>query len=416
MSSIRMVKHVEAGDCAIRTFGSDVRVAEGQRRLLGVTSRVETLRRPDAYASQVPVGAGCWLGSAGEGEHVTTMDRGNAGSCANAEIRVRTSTGCELWRVAHEENGYGELTSTCSSGNEESVGRALKKTSVPRAEIFLTTKLDQKDHSRVLEALEISLAKLGVDYVDLYLMHWPMAFDESGRTLQPEESPTFVETWLEMEKTLDAGDYFHFAKGRVSALTIRVFEGKAKAIGVSNFSIKTLSELLAKATVVPAVNQVELHPCLPQHDLLAFCRAKGIQLTAYTPLGKHKFADDPTIRSIAEAHGPGVTSAHVLLSWGVQRGTAVIPKSLNPTRLQENLRVSAPTFTACQQDARYSRTRFEQLIELNTSEMDALNNLHKKPGMHRSMCGFHSQALGGSCFGWTYKQLGWEMTAGGIHL
>ncbi|KAI9059658.1 Aldo/keto reductase [Trametes sanguinea] len=303
-------------------------------------------------ASMPAVGIGCWLGSAGEGVHVTTM------------VETALNLGYRHIDTSHMRR----------MGNEESVGRALKKTSVPRDDIFLTTKLDQKDHSRVFEALEISLAKLGVEYVDLYLMHWPMAFDESGRTLQPEESPTFVETWKDMEKILATG--------------------KAKAIGVSNFSIKTLSELLEKATVVPAVNQVELHPCLPQHDLLAFCAERGIQLTAYTPLGKHKFADDPTIRSIAEAHGPGVTPAHVLLSWGVQRGTAVIPKSLNPTRLQENLR----------------------LIELNTSEMDALNNLHKKPGMHRSMCGFHSQALGGSCFGWTYKQLGWEMTAGGIHL
>lgn len=116
--------------------------------------------------------------------------------------------------------------------------------------------------------------------------------------------------------------------------------GKAKAIGVSNFSIKTLTELLEHANVVPAVNQVELHPCLPQHDLLKFCAEKGMLLTAYTPLGKAKFVDDPVIREIAEAHGPGVTGAQVLLSWGVQRGTAVIPKTLHPERLKENLDVS----------------------------------------------------------------------------
>ncbi|OSD05843.1 Aldo/keto reductase [Trametes coccinea BRFM310] len=299
------------------------------------------------------IGAGCWLGSAGEDEHVTAM----------------VETALDLGYRHIDTVGFNS-----SSGNEESVGRALKKTSIPRVDIFLTTKLDQKDHSRVLEALDTSLAKLGVEYVDLYLMHWPMAFNESDRTLQPGESPTFVETWKEMEKLLATG--------------------KAKAIGVSNFSVQTLSVLLAQATVVPAVNQVELHPCLPQHDLLAFCAERGILLTAYTPLGKHKFADDPTIRSIAEAHGPETTLAQVLLSWGVQRGTAVIPKSLDPSRLRQNLR----------------------LIELNASEMDALNSLHKKPGMHRSMCSFHSQTLGGSCFGWTYKQLGWEMIAGGIHL
>ncbi|KAI8983405.1 Aldo/keto reductase [Trametes punicea] len=299
------------------------------------------------------IGVGCWLGTAGEGEHVTRM--------------VEDALGL----------GYRHIDTRSDrplAGNEESVGKALKNTTVPRGDIFLTTKLDQNDHGRVQEALNTSLSKLGVDYVDLYLMHWPMAIDASGRTLQPDESPTFVETWHEMEKSLA--------------------QGKAKAIGVSNFSIKTLSELLPHANVVPAVNQVELHPCLPQHDLLAFCADKGILLTAYTPLGKHKFADDPTIRAIAEAHGPGVTSVQVLLSWGVQRGTAVIPKTLRAERLRENL----------------------QLIQLSATEMDILNVFHTRPGMHRSMCGYHSPALGGSCFGWTYQQLGWSMTTGGIHL
>lgn len=108
---------------------------------------------------------------------------------------------------------------------------------------------------------------------------------------------------------------------------------------MSNFSIKTLSVLLAHATVVPAVNQVELHPCLPQHALLAFCADRGILLTAYSPVGKHNFAHDPNIVAIANAHGPDVTSAQVLLSWGVQRGTVVVPKTLHTERLKENLEV-----------------------------------------------------------------------------
>ena len=113
---------------------------------------------------------------------------------------------------------------------------------------------------------------------------------------------------------------------------------------MSNFSIKTLTELLAHANVVPAVNQVELHPCLPQHELLEFCAARGILLTAYSPVGKFKFADDPAIVSVADAHGPGVTQAQVMLSWGVQRGTAVIPKTAHPERLRENLRVRHGSF------------------------------------------------------------------------
>lgn len=122
--------------------------------------------------------------------------------------------------------------------------------------------------------------------------------------------------------------------------------GATKAIGVSNFSIKTLDALLAHpaVAVVPAVNQVEMHPALPQHDLLAFCAARRIVLTAYAPVGKHTYAaEDPTVAAIARAHGAGaaVTGAQVLLSWGVQRGTAVIPKSIHKERLRENLQVSS---------------------------------------------------------------------------
>ncbi|KAI0336214.1 Aldo/keto reductase [Cubamyces sp. BRFM 1775] len=295
-------------------------------------------------------GIGCWMGTPGEGDHV----------------RVMVVSALEL--------GYRHIDTVCIARNEESVGKGIKDSKVPRGEIFLTTKLDQRDHGRVKKALDASLSKLGEDYVDLYLMHWPMAYDEAGKSLQPDESPTFVETWEAMEELLSTG--------------------KARAIGVSNFSIKTLSELLKHAKVTPAVNQVELHPCLPQHDLLAFCSERGILLTAYTPLGKSKFVDDPDIRTIAKAHGPETTGAEILLSWGVQRGTAVIPKTVHPMRLKENL----------------------QLKLLSAAEMDVLDNFHKKPGMHRSMCGFHTSEMGGSCFGWTYEQLGWKMALGGVHL
>ncbi|KAI0673938.1 Aldo/keto reductase [Trametes maxima] len=299
------------------------------------------------------IGVGCWMGTAEESERVTAM--------------VKEAL----------DLGYRHIDTVIDfliTGNEKSVGKALQETAVPRGDIFLTTKLDQKDHGRVAEALDNSLMKLGVDYVDLYLMHWPMAFDESGRTLQPDESPTLIETWREMEKLL--------------------VHGNLKAIGVSNFSIKTLSELLPHAAVLPAVNQVELHPCLPQHSLLDFCAKRNILLTAYSPLGKHKFADDQAITAMVDAHGNGVAAAQVLLSWGVQRGTAVIPKTINGARMRENT----------------------ELVQLSAAEMSVLNQLHTKSGMHRSVCGFHSPELGGSCFGWTYAQLGWEMTTGGVHL
>lgn len=192
--------------------------------------------------------------------------------------------------------------------------------------------------------------------------------------------------------------------------------GKVRAIGVSNFSIKTLTTLLAHASVVPAVNQVELHPCLPQHELLEFCSARGIRLTAYSPLGKAKFAEDPAVAAIAAAHGPGVTGAQVLLSWGVQRGTAVIPKTVRPERLEENLQVGNTRSLLLWKGRTLTRILHvaPQLVNLSAAEMDALGRIHDRPGLHRSVCGFHSAELGGSCFGWTYEQLGWDMITGGI--
>ena len=157
-------------------------------------------------------------------------------------------------------------------GNEEFVGKAVRDSGIPREEFFVTTKLVSRDHARVSEALDDSLSKLGLDYVDLYLIHWPQATDPSGEgwpfnatVLQPNEYPTINDTWVGMEKVYASG--------------------KARAVGVSNFSIKTLKELEKTWKVVPAVNQVEMHPFLPQVELKAYCEGKGIHITAYSPLG-----------------------------------------------------------------------------------------------------------------------------------
>lgn len=128
----------------------------------------------------------------------------------------------------------------------------------------MTTKLDNPKHGEVSEALDASLSKLGLDYVDLYLIHWPQARTATG-SLKPDEHPTINDTWADMEKAHASG--------------------KAKAIGVSNFSIKTLERLAKTWKIVPAVNQVEMHPFLPWNELKAYCEAKGIHLTAYSPLG-----------------------------------------------------------------------------------------------------------------------------------
>jgi len=261
------------------------------------------------------------------------------------------------------------IANSLFQGNERSVGKAIRESNIPRSEIFLVTKLSFVNQPA--EALERSLEKLGVEYVDLYLMHWPQAFDtDQARFCTPEVSPTFAETWKMMESLVESG--------------------KTRSIGVSNFSIQNLDVLLKHARIIPVTNQVEMHPCLPQHELLAYCSSRGIILTAYSPVGKLKFGTNTSVLNIARQTGASVSQ--VLLSWGVQRGTAVIPKSVHETHQKENL----------------------TLIKLQENDMRILDDLHLQPGMHRSVCGFHSSDLGGSCFGWTYAQLGWDMVEGGV--
>ncbi|KAL0947736.1 hypothetical protein HGRIS_013819 [Hohenbuehelia grisea] len=292
------------------------------------------------------IGIGCWMGQVGNSEQVTEM---------------------VTWAL---EVGYRHIDTASNYGNESSVGKALKASSLPRNEIFLTTKLAGEDHGRVSHALDVSLQRLGTDYVDLFLVHWPQALTDAGDALQPDQSPTLLETWRQMESLVDAG--------------------KAKSIGVSNFSIKLLDTLLPSARIIPAMNQVEVHPCLPQHSLLSYCRDRGILVTAYSPVAKNKLASNDSLRQIANKHN--ATVAQVLLSWGVGRRTIVIPKSGNQERLKENF----------------------ELLSLTSDEAGILDTLHEQPDMHRSVCGFHSPSLGGSCFGWTYEQLGWDMVTGGI--
>ncbi|KAG8952561.1 hypothetical protein FRC00_006702, partial [Tulasnella sp. 408] len=150
---------------------------------------------------------------------------GNPGAAEACEKMVKTAIGL----------GYRHLDTAAGYRNEESVGKAIRESGAPRSEFFVTTKLWNGDHGRVAGAFEESLARLGLEYIDLYLMHWPQAQTADGRTLQPDESPTYVETWKVMEELLETG--------------------KVKSLGVSNFSVKTLEVLLDQATIVPAVNQ-----------------------------------------------------------------------------------------------------------------------------------------------------------------
>jgi len=252
--------------------------------------------------------------------------------------------------------------------NEEYVGRAIRESSIPRSEIYITTKLGNGDHHRVKEAFEESLQKLGVSYIDLYLLHWPMAV-VNGKVLSPEEQPTFIETWKDMEKLLKTG--------------------QVKTIGVSNFSIQTLEQLLPHCSIVPATNQVELHPCLPQSELKAYCEAKGILLTAYSPLGRSTtFMEDKTIQALAEKNN--ASAAQIVISWAVQRGTIAVPKSEDKGRMLANI----------------------TLVPLSQLDMALIDELHQMPSMHKSLLVFDNKG-DGTIFGWTYEQLGWKMAVGG---
>ena len=208
-----------------------------------------------------------------------------------------------LWAL---EAGYRLIDTAALYENERSVGEAIKKSRVPREAVFVTMKLWNDDHGykRALAAFHESLGRLGLEYVDLYLIHWPV---ERLRG----------ESWRALETLLA--------------------DGKCRAIGVSNYMIRHLEELLESSGTVPAVNQVEFSPFLFQRDVLDFCRASGIQLEAYSPLTRGRRLGDPALARVAERYGK--TPAQVLIRWALQHGVVVIPKSSNRERIIENAEV-----------------------------------------------------------------------------
>ncbi|MQY09376.1 putative oxidoreductase [Actinomadura sp. RB68] len=207
------------------------------------------------------------------------------------------------------ETGYRSIDTARIYDNEAGTGRALRASGVPREELFVTTKLWNSDqgYDSTLRAFDASMERLGLERLDLYLMHWPMP----SRDL-------YLDTWRAFEKI--------YADGRV------------RAIGVSNFTVPALTRLLDEGEVVPAINQIELHPDLQQSELRAFHREHGIHTEAWSPLGQGKgLLDEPLLRRIGDAHGR--TPAQVVLRWHLQIGNVVIPKSVTPSRIAENFDV-----------------------------------------------------------------------------
>ena len=201
--------------------------------------------------------------------------------------------------------GYRSIDTAMIYRNETGVGGALAGSGIERDALFVTTKLwnDDQGYDSTLRAFDASLERLGLDYVDLYLIHWPKpALDK------------YVESWRALERLKE--------------------EGRARAIGVSNFQIPHLERLLAETAIVPAVNQIELHPTWPQHELHAFHQAHGIVTEAWSPLAQGDL-DAPALVEVAQKHDR--TPAQVVLRWHMQRGIVAIPKSTTPSRIAENI-------------------------------------------------------------------------------
>ncbi len=203
------------------------------------------------------------------------------------------------------KNGYRSIDTAAIYQNEEGVGQGIKESGVARDELFITTKVwnSEQGYDNTLQAFETSLNKLGLDYLDLYLIHWPGL-----------DSSKFKDTWKALEKLYK--------------------DGRVRAIGVSNFHVHHLQELIKDAEVKPMVNQVEFHPHLTQRELLAYCQSEGIQLEAWSPLKQGQLLSDPTINEIAEKHQK--SPAQIILRWDLQNKVVTIPKSIKEHRIIEN--------------------------------------------------------------------------------
>ncbi|MBG9543479.1 glyoxal reductase [Cytobacillus firmus] len=222
--------------------------------------------------------------------------------------------------------GYRLIDTAAFYENEEGVGKAIKESGVPREELFITTKVWNTDqgYDQTLNAFNNSLKKMELDYIDLYLIHWPV-------------KEKYLETWRALEKLYK--------------------DGKARAIGVSNFQIHHLKDILENSSEKPAVNQVELHPLLSQKELRAFCGEHNIKVQAWSPIARGRVLEDSDIKEIAKRRGK--SAAQIILRWHLQNGIMVIPKSVKKDRLREN----ADIF-----DFELTEDEMRQMNELNSNQ------------------------------------------------
>jgi diketogulonate reductase-like aldo/keto reductase len=237
-----------------------------------------------------------------------TLNDGNTIPVIGLGVGELSETETEQAVSAALEAGYRLIDTAAAYGNEEAVGRAIASSGVPREELFVTTKLATHDQGfqASQDACKASLERLGMDYVDLYLIHWPAG-----------ERGAYVDSWGGLMKEKEAG--------------------RARSIGVANFHEEHLSNVIELSFFTPAINQIELHPLLNQAALRAVNAQYGVVTEAYGPLGVGKLLDNPTIGAIAQAHGK--TPAQVLIRWSLQLGNIVIPRSSSPERIKSNLDV-----------------------------------------------------------------------------
>ncbi|HET6671992.1 MAG TPA: aldo/keto reductase [Agromyces sp.] len=221
--------------------------------------------------------------------------------------KVPSADATRLCRAAIDI-GYRRLDTAALYGNEEGVGRAVREASVPREELFVTTKVwkDDNGYDPTLRAFDLSMARLGLDVLDLYLIHWPVP-----------STDRYVDSWRALIRLQE--------------------EGRVRSIGVSNFHEHHIQRLIDETGVAPVVNQVELHPWLPQTALREFDEARDIRTEAWSPLARGRVLGTPLLDDLADTHGR--TPAQIVLRWHIELGNLVIPKASSPERIRENLDV-----------------------------------------------------------------------------